>query len=139
MTIRFLAAVAVCLAGLGFVAAEAADKKPIQRDLSKDYDELTPSEHIAIRAAAKAAYKAKKLKVLNVCADPGNMPLSNMKGEGFQNKIAEVMAESLGTQVQYYWRPSFERALMRTTIGDGAIDMPTFDRTRHEPAASVTR
>ena len=91
MTIRLLTAVAVCLAGLGLVAAEAADKKPIQRDLSKDYDELTPSEHIAIRAAAKAAYKAKKLKVLNVCADPGNMPLSNIKQEGFQNKLATLL------------------------------------------------
>ena len=89
MYIRILMAVAVCLAGLGLVAADAADKKPIKRDLSKDFDELTPSEQIAIRAAAKAAYKAKKLKALNVCADPGNMPLSNIKREGFQNKIAD--------------------------------------------------
>src|SRR3972149_2860827 len=95
MTIRFLTAVAVCLAGRGRAAAEAADKKPIQRDLSKDYDELTPSEHIAIRAAAKAAYRAKKLRVLNVCADPGNMPLSNIKSEGFQNKMAALLAEAM--------------------------------------------
>jgi hypothetical protein len=33
--------------------------KEIKRDLSKDFDDLTPSEQIAIRAAAKAAYKQK--------------------------------------------------------------------------------
>ena len=29
-----------------------------------------------------------ELQSLTVCADPGNMPLSNQKGEGFENKIA---------------------------------------------------
>ena len=123
MTIRLLAAVAVCLAGLGLVAAEAADKKPIQRDLSKDYDELTPSEHIAIRAAAKAAYKVKKLKVLNVCADPGNMPLSNMKGEGFQNKIASLLASSMGARLEYHWIPFIERGLTRATFDQSLCDV----------------
>ena len=123
MTIRLLTAVAVCLAGLGLVAAEAADKKPIQRDLSKDYDELTPSEHIAIRAAAKAAYKAKKLKVLNVCADPGNMPLSNMKGEGFQNKIASLLASSMGARLEYHWIPFIERGLTRATFDQSLCDV----------------
>ena len=32
---------------------------------------------------------------LRVCADPGNMPLSNNKGEGFENKIAAVLAKGL--------------------------------------------
>ncbi|HEY6892528.1 MAG TPA: quinoprotein dehydrogenase-associated putative ABC transporter substrate-binding protein [Rhodanobacteraceae bacterium] len=77
----------------------------------------------AFAANAFAAGTAPKLGALRVCADPGNMPLSNNKREGFQNKIAEVMAESLGTQVQYYWRPSFERALMRTTIGENNCDL----------------
>ena len=30
---------------------------------------------------------------LRVCADPGNMPLSNNKGEGFENKMAAVLAD----------------------------------------------
>ena len=121
--IRIVTAVAVCLAGLGLPAAQAADKKPVQRDLSKDYDDLTPSEHIAIRAAAKAAYKAKKLKVLNVCADPGNMPLSNIKREGFQNKIAALLAESMGARVEYHWRPFIERGLTRETFDQGMCDV----------------
>ncbi len=38
-----------------------------------------------------------ELKSLTVCADPGNMPLSNQKGEGFENKIAQVIGAALGT------------------------------------------
>lgn len=63
------------------------------------------------------------LKSLTVCADPGNMPLSNQKGEGFENKIAQVIGASLGTGVQYYWRPSIERGLMRTTLSEGNCDL----------------
>src|ERR1700709_568423 len=73
-------------------------------------------------AAANAAWSA-DLKSLTVCADPGNMPLSNQKGDGFENKIAQVIGTALGTGVQYYWRPSIERGLMRTTLSEGACDL----------------
>ncbi len=73
-------------------------------------------------AAAGAAIGA-PLKSLTVCADPGNMPLSNQKGEGFENKIAQVIGAALGTGVQYYWRPSIERGLMRTTLSEGNCDL----------------
>jgi quinoprotein dehydrogenase-associated probable ABC transporter substrate-binding protein len=63
------------------------------------------------------------LKSLTVCADPGNMPLSNQKGDGFENKIAQVIGAALGTGVQYYWRPSIERGLMRTTLSEGNCDL----------------
>lgn len=36
-------------------------------------------------------------KVLRVCADPNNLPLSNDKGEGYENKIAELLAKDLAT------------------------------------------
>ena len=78
---------------------------------------------IALAAHAAAEDKVEKLSSFTVCADPGNMPLSNKKGEGFQNKIAEVLGEALGTGVQYSWRPSFERALMRNTINAGSCDL----------------
>jgi quinoprotein dehydrogenase-associated probable ABC transporter substrate-binding protein len=64
-----------------------------------------------------------QLSSLTVCADPGNMPLSNQKGEGFENKIAQVVGKSLGSGVQYYWRPSIERGLMRTTLSEGNCDL----------------
>ena len=92
---------------------------------------------LAAFAANASAAGAPKLGSLRVCADPGNMPLSNNKQEGFQNKIADVLAQSLGTQVQYYWRPSFERALMRTTIGEGNCDL-WMDMTDDTDGAEMT-
>jgi quinoprotein dehydrogenase-associated probable ABC transporter substrate-binding protein len=74
---------------------------------------------LAVSATASAA----SLRSLTVCADPGNMPLSNQKGEGFENKIAQVIGAALGTGVQYYWRPSIERGLMRTTLSEGNCDL----------------
>jgi quinoprotein dehydrogenase-associated probable ABC transporter substrate-binding protein len=73
--------------------------------------------------AASSAAVAGELKSLTVCADPGNMPLSNQKGEGFENKIAQVIGAAMGTGVQYYWRPSIERGLMRTTLSEGNCDL----------------
>ena len=73
--------------------------------------------------AASGAALGGDLKSLTVCADPGNMPLSNQKGEGFENKIAQVIGAAMGTGVQYYWRPSIERGLMRTTLSEGNCDL----------------
>jgi quinoprotein dehydrogenase-associated probable ABC transporter substrate-binding protein len=73
--------------------------------------------------AASGAAVGEELKSLTVCADPGNMPLSSQKGEGFENKIAQVIGAALGTGVQYYWRPSIERGLMRTTLSEGNCDL----------------
>ena len=66
---------------------------------------------IACWLAVTGAACGAELKSLTVCADPGNMPLSNQKGEGFENKIAQLIGTALGTGVQYYWRPSIERGL----------------------------
>jgi quinoprotein dehydrogenase-associated probable ABC transporter substrate-binding protein len=74
-------------------------------------------------AATSFAALGAPLKSLTVCADPGNMPLSNQKGDGFENKIAQVIGSALGTGVQYYWRPSIERGLMRTTLSEGNCDL----------------
>ncbi len=123
------AALAVSILGLGVTSAQAADNQPIQRSMNKTYEELTPSEHIAIRAAARAAYKAKKLTTLNVCADPGNMPLSNIQREGFQNKLAELLADATGAKIKYHWQPFIERGLTRSTFDerlcDVMFDIPT--------------
>jgi quinoprotein dehydrogenase-associated probable ABC transporter substrate-binding protein len=42
---------------------------------------------------------------LKICADPNNLPFSNEKKEGFENKIAEVMGNELGLPVDYAWFP----------------------------------
>jgi quinoprotein dehydrogenase-associated probable ABC transporter substrate-binding protein len=101
----------------------------LKRDYTKEFDELTPSEKIAIRAIAKKAYEEKKLDSLIVCADPGNMPFSNQKLEGFENKLAELLGKWTGAKVNFYWRPSYERGMTRQTFDvgmcDAMIDIPT--------------
>ena len=42
---------------------------------------------------------------LRVCADPSDLPFSNDKGQGFENKIAELMAQKLGVPLAYTWFP----------------------------------
>jgi len=44
-------------------------------------------------------------KVLRVCADPRNLPFSNEKGEGFENKLAELLAEKLQKKLDYMYFP----------------------------------
>ena len=39
------------------------------------------------------------------CIDPGNLPFANLKGEGFENRIAELFAQKLGLPVKYYAFP----------------------------------
>ena len=54
--------------------------------------------------------------VLRVCADPNNLPFSNQRLEGFENKIAELLAQDLGERVEYTWwaqRRGFFRTLSR--------------------------
>ncbi len=91
------------------------------RSYTKDkvFDDLTPAEH----AAAKAQARNRKTPTLRVCADPGNMPLSNNKREGYQNKIIEILAEDLGAQVHYFWRPYHERGLTRETFQNDECDL----------------
>ena len=60
--------------------------------------------------------------VLRVCADPDNMPFSNEKGEGFENKLAELIAERLGNDLEYTWFAE-NTSYLPNTIGTGACDL----------------
>jgi hypothetical protein len=53
----------------------------------------------AILIAFATVSTAVNAAALRVCADPGNMPLSNSRLEGFENKIATLLATSMGTTV----------------------------------------
>jgi mxaJ protein len=43
--------------------------------------------------------------LLRVCADADNLPFSNQKGEGYENKIAELIAKSWDSKLEYLWWP----------------------------------
>ena len=59
---------------------------------------------------------------LRVCADPNNLPFSNEKEEGFENRIASLIARDLGTTVRYTWWPQ-RRGFARNTLRAGACDV----------------
>jgi quinoprotein dehydrogenase-associated probable ABC transporter substrate-binding protein len=59
---------------------------------------------------------------LRVCADPANVPFSNEKGEGFENKIAELLAKEMGVPVAYTWFPQ-AIGFVRNTLGAGRCDL----------------
>ena len=52
---------------------------------------------------------------LRVCQDPNNLPFSNVKGEGIENRIAEVFGKSMGLPVVYYSFPQ-RLAFIRNTL-----------------------
>lgn len=60
--------------------------------------------------------------VLRVCADPNNLPFSNARGEGFENKIAERLARALGAELRYTWWAQ-RRGFVRNTLGAHACDV----------------
>ena len=60
--------------------------------------------------------------VLRVCADPNNLPFSNDRGEGFENKIAEMLAHDLGERVEYTWWAQ-RRGFFRNTLKAGMCDV----------------
>lgn len=60
----------------------------------------------APKASQKASQKdGQANETLRVCADPNNMPLSNQRGEGYENKIAEALARDLNKRVEYTFFP----------------------------------
>ena len=61
-------------------------------------------------------------KVLRVCADPRNLPFSNEKGEGFENKLAEFLAVKLQKKVDYTFFPQ-ATGFVRMTLGSHRCDV----------------
>ena len=69
---------------------------------------------VTLIAAERTAFK--------VCADPNNLPFSNKNGEGFENRLAELLAADLGLPVEYTWFPQrlgFVRNTLRSQSATG--------------------
>ena len=60
--------------------------------------------------------------VLRVCADPNNLPFSNEKGEGFENKLVELLAAKLDKKLAYVWYPQ-ATGFVRNTLGAHRCDL----------------
>jgi len=74
----------------------------------------------ALLVAADA--RAQERRELRVCADPNNLPYSNERQEGFENKIAELIARELGATLSYTWWPQ-RRGFVRNTLREQKCDL----------------
>jgi mxaJ protein len=73
----------------------------------------------ACGAPADGATAARELRV---CADPNNLPFSNEREEGLENRLARVLGEELGATVAYTWWPQ-RRSFLRNTLRADECDV----------------
>lgn len=59
---------------------------------------------------------------LRVCADPRDLPFSDEQGNGFENKIAELLGRELSLPVEYVWYPQVI-GFLRNTLWAGRCDL----------------
>jgi quinoprotein dehydrogenase-associated probable ABC transporter substrate-binding protein len=74
---------------------------------------------VVVLSAGEAVAQERELRV---CADPDNLPFSNERLEGFENKIAELIAKELDAAVRYTWA-SQRRGFIRQTLKAGKCDL----------------
>ncbi|HEV8397309.1 MAG TPA: substrate-binding domain-containing protein [Vicinamibacterales bacterium] len=82
----------------------------------------TKAAPVAPKPAASATGEGR----FRVCADPNNLPASNQRLEGFENKIATLLAKDFGTTPTYIWwgqRRGFIRNTMNATLAEGRCDI----------------
>lgn len=72
--------------------------------------------------ALGGALAAVQASTLRICADPNNLPYSNDQQQGFENRIADLIARDLGMTVSYFWFPQ-RGAFFRKTLNRGVCDV----------------
>lgn len=82
-----------------------------------------PAAAFAQGAGLGAAGELVDSDVLRVCADPSNMPFTDESGEGFENKLAELVAQETGRKsVAYTWFPMV-MGFVRNTLRANRCDI----------------
>jgi quinoprotein dehydrogenase-associated probable ABC transporter substrate-binding protein len=83
---------------------------------------------VMVTGVAVPAAQSAELEALRVCADPDNLPFSNRQEEGYENRIAALVAQELGIPLSYTWWPQ-RRGFLRGTLNarrcDVVIGIPT--------------
>lgn len=77
---------------------------------------------LAAPGAVGSPAAAEPARVIRVAADPNNLPFSNERLEGFENRLAELIAAELDARLEYLWWPQ-RRGFFRETIGAGRADL----------------
>jgi mxaJ protein len=76
----------------------------------------------AVAPEVSSGETREKTAALRVCADPNNLPFSNRRGEGFENRIAELLARDSGARLEYVWWAQ-RRGFIRNTLAAGRCDL----------------
>ncbi|MEW8265810.1 MAG: substrate-binding domain-containing protein [Candidatus Thiodiazotropha sp.] len=74
-----------------------------------------------LTASAITTNEARNKEYLTVCGDPNHLPFSNKEMEGFENKIAQLIADDLNRTLRYHWWPQtigFVRNTLRVRLCD---------------------
>jgi quinoprotein dehydrogenase-associated probable ABC transporter substrate-binding protein len=87
--------------------------------------------------SSTAAAATPRVTTLRVCADPDNLPFSNDKQEGFENKIAALLATELGASLEYTWWPQ-RRGFIRNTLRAKECDLLIGVPVGFDPVAATT-
>lgn len=77
---------------------------------------------LVLAAGSGVAPGAEAPGALRVCADPDNLPYSNEQGQGFENRIAQLLAGELQLPLQYTWATQ-RQGFLRRTLHAGACDV----------------
>ena len=77
---------------------------------------------VAVLLLAAASLSQASKRSLRVCADPNNLPFSNARQEGFENRIADLIARDLHARVRYTWWAQ-RRGFIRNTLNAGSCDV----------------
>src|SRR5437868_2265902 len=91
----------------------------------------------ALAAALLCAARPAEPRVLRICADPNNLPFSNARREGFENRIAALVARDLQARLEYTWMPQ-RRGFFRNTLKAGRCDVVVGVPSAFELAATTS-
>ena len=100
------------------------------------------SRALVLMVLATSLAFAAEPQELWVCADRNNLPYSNDRGQGFENKLAEMVAHDLGRTLNYVWWPA-SPTLAHRVFRNGACDIimgiPSKDYDLAEPTLPYYR
>src|SRR4051812_33001916 len=120
MSLLFRASVTAERQGLNALSVERS-KPNLQRSVAGTLNLLVLLVTLT-NPTSSAADPAPSRRVLRIAADPNNLPFSNERREGFENKIADLLAQELVAEIEYTWHAQ-RRGFFRETLKDGNCDL----------------
>jgi mxaJ protein len=91
----------------------------------------------AIVVSCSRGHAASASRILKVCSDPNNLPFSNEKREGFENRIAELISRDMKSELRYTWWAQ-RRGFVRNTLNTHECDLLVGVPSSFERASTTT-